>query len=981
MMRLRPLLLTFALLSLSCSPQGNKGKPAPGDGPVAGVKLQGVNLNDPVRPIPHDQPIIIGAAKNEWASFSLQITNLPASAPRAGYSLRIHAPELPEGKATISAKNFQAAQILPMPVDVNRAGYVRQTGLSVSDHPLPRALLPIKQEDGIVDLSALRDPNNPLDPSSRAKQSNEPLLLWVDLHVPAQTTPGEYTASVDLVPNGTRKPVVSVPVKITVYDFELPADRHLLMISQIDWEDLKRLYPEQFETVAPRLLSRRDERCAGTVQVLDSLQKLAQAHRTQVSVPRLQPVVKWQLGNTRVDWEDLDTVIEPWLSGQTFDDHIPLGYWPLPAVDFLDQVEKQSQLDYWAQAAAHFDEKNWLNRSAVWIESLSSGRPSSAESLELSARAAEILARHPKMRVTLPLEEDQLQLASSRNQNFIQTKTTERVLASAPGIVFSSPLKSWPDGVARPAHWLRTDIPGLVPYVGAGGDERDVRVWSHLAFLRQASMILWGSPLPRTDTPRQAADPNDLIWFYPGQWFGVNNPLPTIQLKWLRRAQQDYEYLLLNKQRGDATNAALIARLITKPVEIAPGQIPDPTYSLMCGTSDHTAWSEALRLLSSRILLRTPGQPLDNLRRDALDLQLLRWCAPQEQPVLMNRTVQWQIDRPPGAIASHWLNLRVGIDIYNASDVRPDQNLLQWTAMPKGWEVKPQPAVIPALSTYRVHRNAMEARYNLTAVDSRDHRAAELTFTNGYNRQETRLKLFLPVAPSDRLPPGGLKIDGSLEDWNEADAVQAGPMIRMFNRPALHKQEMQLAQSNAQVFTGWADENLYVAFKLDGMSKNRIEQSRNFVDYQFRRAWGEDLCEILLQPLFADNTAGPVLHIVCKPTGHWVERKSDGRTSADPWQPYEGAGMRYMAKLDTSTGTWRGEVAIPWKAIMESNKGIPPFLRFNFSEHTHATGESSSWAGPVDFGRDDNMTGILYLREPNEPGMAGQPNRTAPTIP
>ena len=36
--------------------------------------------------------------------------------------------------------------------------------------------------------------------------------------------------------------------------------------------------------------------------------------------------------------------------------------------------------------------------------------------------------------------------------------------------------------------------------------------------------------------------------------------------------------------------------------------------------------------------------------------------------------------------------------------------------------------------------------------------------------------------------------------------------------------------------------------------------SRNFVDYQLRRAWGEDLCQLLVQPIYVDNSVGPVTH-------------------------------------------------------------------------------------------------------------------------
>src|SRR4029079_10052595 len=100
----------------------------------------------------------------------------------------------------------------------------------------------------------------------------------------------------------------------------------------------------------------------------------------------------------------------------------------------------------------------------------------------------------------------------------------------------------------------------------------------------------WGSPLPRAPSSGEPADPNELVWFYPGSWFGVDEPVPSIQLKWLRRAQQDYEYLWLARRRWQIVNARGMARLITKPVEIQPNQFTDPTYAMMSGTADPEAW-------------------------------------------------------------------------------------------------------------------------------------------------------------------------------------------------------------------------------------------------------------------------------------------------------------------------------------------------------------------------------------------------------
>ena len=96
--------------------------------------------------------------------------------------------------------------------------------------------------------------------------------------------------------------------------------------------------------------------------------------------------------------------------------------------------------------------------------------------------------------------------------------------------------------------------------------------------------------------------------------------------------------------------------------------------------------------------------------------------------------------------------------------------------------------------------------------------------------------------------------------------------------------------------------------------------------------------------------------------------------SADPWPPFEGAGVRFKGTLDGPT--WRGEIAIPWKAIDENfddpHRGRPIMLRFNFTQHKTDTGESASWAGPIDSGRDDAFMGLLYIRDTNIPGMAQQ---------
>ena len=66
-----------------------------------------------------------------------------------------------------------------------------------------------------------------------------------------------------------------------------------------------------------------------------------------------------------VDWRDFDTVVAPWLKGDRFLDKVPLGYWPLPEPDYLRNYDVRSRLRYWSLATTHFDQSDWLDKTAV----------------------------------------------------------------------------------------------------------------------------------------------------------------------------------------------------------------------------------------------------------------------------------------------------------------------------------------------------------------------------------------------------------------------------------------------------------------------------------------------------------------------------------------------------------------------------------------------------------------------------------------
>ena len=174
-------------------------------------------------------------------------------------------------------------------------------------------------------------------------------------------------------------------------------------------------------------------------------------------------------------------------------------------------------------------------------------------------------------------------------------------------------------------------------------------------------------------------------------------------------------------------------------------------------------------------------------------------------------------------------------------------------ADPAGWQIKPQDVVVPRLGTYKVLQTTLHQKFNLDRLTAASREPLEIQFINGHDKVVSPLQFKLPIATSDRRE-GPLVIDGKLDDWTAADAIQEGPLVQMLNRPAVQKQELQPASTNSTVFTSWGRENFYLAFAVDGIA-TETHRSQNFVDYQERRAWGEDLCEILIQPIGPRNSA------------------------------------------------------------------------------------------------------------------------------
>src|SRR5688572_21695324 len=123
MLRMLPLVAALAAVIAinGCAPTESNG----GNGAIKGAgRIQWVHFTDPLAPQTSNPPIHLRSARNETISFAIQINSLGELSSRRGPTLRL----VPF--ANIAART-SAWQIVPMPVDTNRAGFARHTGLAV----------------------------------------------------------------------------------------------------------------------------------------------------------------------------------------------------------------------------------------------------------------------------------------------------------------------------------------------------------------------------------------------------------------------------------------------------------------------------------------------------------------------------------------------------------------------------------------------------------------------------------------------------------------------------------------------------------------------------------------------------------------------------------------------------------------------------------------------------------------------------------
>ncbi|WP_375764756.1 DUF4091 domain-containing protein [Archangium gephyra] len=383
--------------------------------------------------------------------------------------------------------------------------------------------------------------------------------LWVDVHVPMDAPPGDYHGSVEVVGSGY---LARVEVSLTVVDWVMPSTSSLRTNFSVWTPSLCKAFTGQREC------SREEQ-----LRLSSAFVKLGLEHRITLT-SRFDP-------QDRPDWATFDTWWGPYVEGTA---PLRLPGARMTCVEYSGAFTPEQLADFGAQAGA----RGWLPRAfnvpgdePPWFSTFDEVRAratlsrqmapqlrtmltiSSLQELERQglSELIDIAAVMINQLYSMP-EQPAGAGAGSRYASFL-TSRPERELwlyqsCGTHGCGGVSPGPGWPSYmVDRPASRARA-MEWISFQVGATG-ELYYEVAQRLSTAWTDQYVYGGN--------------GDGTLFYPGTVSAIGGstgvPLPSLRLKHIRLGMQDYEWLKVVGDTGDAAFARAVAReLIPTPWEV-----------------------------------------------------------------------------------------------------------------------------------------------------------------------------------------------------------------------------------------------------------------------------------------------------------------------------------------------------------------------------------------------------------------------------
>ncbi|MCE5327736.1 MAG: DUF4091 domain-containing protein [Planctomycetaceae bacterium] len=877
------------------------------------------------------QSVRLFAAANETVSFQVVI-DADESELR---DIKVRLSDLTGGDNTrIGAGRFSVFQALPVRVTSYPAWYLRL----VDKVPEPATYY-----DALVPMEAV-DKGPALDPHRR-------LVVWVDLAVPGSARAGEYAATLTVSAAGRADAVR--PIKLKVYGFVLPDARPLAAVGGFDHRALfSRFIERDGKPFVPVRMDLQHPLVQRGLVLMRQLMRLGHAHRLDLFETSMTPLLKRDLaGKVKLDWSEYDAVVQPYVSGSAFDDHIATAAWPLP-----------------------------FNGS--WPNSQYYGGPNSATYQET---AAQILAQCSRHASTLVKDSGRLFVwprrggtSASAYAQFSALAGMVRTADADLPILSTLPARppeptGWtvpkdygslvdihcpsgeffdatpvPPGQGRKrlaGLWFTPGQPPYTPALGVVSTPCDARAIPWFAMRYDCTGLMIPEVMNWPADPYASAAGAEARLFYPGNAVGRGDEvLPSVRLKRLRRGLQDIAYLWLLRQRKGQDLADSLAKAMARYAGLAAAGDQYQDVRLDGWVSEPAAWEMSRRLMAGEIeaaLARVPPSQRE------LQVRRMDWQEFEEKvySVRVEQVRTRVVEMPDGRLRASVL-----LDLYN--EFRHDTSVVAVLGtLPPGWtHVKGTARIaLPAATRGAVELTAE----GMTLPVGSSGKMSLPVSVNVDRRWQRALTADVPFVTA--LPAGtGVTVDGALGDWPIRPSNAAGGFTLIGRRG--RTRPLAARQTLVQLLR---DENyLYLAFRCDEPEMGRlVSRADNSVHYEQLMACGEDLVEVILDPGRTAQSAQDLYHIVVKPTGVVVAERGVGCQPAlgkcSPWP------AAYKAAVAREGRQWTVELAIPLAALGPA--GQSRLWGVNFARFATLGSESSSWSGAARHFYDPRNLGTMYL--------------------
>jgi len=552
--------------------------------------------------------VTLPGARNEVVAFQVQIeSETPLHDVRLAVSdLRGPAP-FPAGEAVrlfkewyveVKAPSHEGAS--PIGFDCLGAGWYPDALIPLDERITPEFAMPFDLPD-----------------RTNAVPGQKVQGIWVDVYIPRQQKPGLYQGTIRVTAREGNTPVdESLVFRLEVWPFALPDENHL----GISLND--------YGSISPRRMPK------GT---LWAFYRLCHQHRCVLDVLYNGPKASGTGDSLELDWTEYDAAFGPLLDGTAFTarhgyrgpgEGVPVKRlylpfetsgswaWPRPATEMETEPYEQAVKKALREFERHFQEKGWTRTNLMMFYNRydESGRIKEISYFARLLREAG-LREPPRFlyrvdggptavvrgvglenvgiwcvngNVRYTHVDEQRQIVRHGGQIWIYSSNSAREPCIAGPYIDTEALAlpTWGWIPWKYRNSVTTMCEWGTFYHGKGKRWRD----PGLAAAMGSKQVLNG----------------DALLIYPGQFVGLDGPVPCIRLKALRRGSQDFEYMRLLAQRTGSTRAAdeIVDSVLFRAMHEAlkPGQDYWKPKQRDTRSHDPQEWDKARRRLAERIL-------------------------------------------------------------------------------------------------------------------------------------------------------------------------------------------------------------------------------------------------------------------------------------------------------------------------------------------------------------------------------------------